>query len=583
MSGFGLPLDPGLREQAEDWLAEDPDPQTRATLTTLLEQAEAAAPTSAAAATELASAFAGPLEFGTAGLRGPMGPGPARMNRVVVTRAAAGLARWLTQWRLTARVLVGHDARHGSERFARDTAEILAGAGHEVVLLDGPVPTPLVAFGLLNGERPAHAAVVVTASHNPAADNGYKVYVGGSQIIPPVDAEIAEAIAHESAEPLAALPRRAVTPTDPEPLLAAYVARAAAAAPETDSSVSPVRWVHTAMHGVGAPLVRRVTAAAGLPEPIEVAAQAEPDPDFPTVPFPNPEEAGAMDLALDLAAEQGADVVIANDPDADRCAVAVPGADPHDRAAWRLLTGDELGLLLGDDALRRGVPGVFAASVVSGSALERLVRSAGREFVTTLTGFKWIGRVPDLAFGYEEAIGYCCDPHAVADKDGITAALRVLQMVARFKASGRTLTDRLDELAAEHGLISTAQVSIRTDDPETISRALTSLRQTPPTRLLGETVGVTDLADPSRPGPADATVGLPPTDAVILSGHDFRAVIRPSGTEPKLKIYLETRHDPVPPVELHRVRSLEQDRLGLLGHEVTSILGLREPDRLQEN
>ena len=416
-----------LAAAVREWRATDIDPATAARLDELL---AAATSGDADALAELGDAFSGPLSFGTAGLRGPLGPGPARMNRVVVSRAAAGLAGYLLQRGHRGQtVIVGYDARHNSEAFARDTAEVLAGAGLAPLLCSRPLPTPVVAFGIRHFG--CVAGVVVTASHNPPQDNGYKVYLGdGSQIIPPADAEIAAEIAAASDGPVSSLPRSQEYRLVGEELVDAYVARAASLLPA--DAPRDLTWAYTALHGVGADVVERVARAAGFPAFHAVGEQRLPDPDFPTVSFPNPEEPGAIDLALELARSVGADVAIANDPDADRCAVAaVVGG------TWRMLTGDELGALLADDALRRGVPGTYACSVVSSTLLATMAAAHGRPAATTLTGFKWIGRVPELAFGYEEAIGYCTDAAAVPDKDGITTALRVLTLVAGLRARVR--------------------------------------------------------------------------------------------------------------------------------------------------
>ncbi len=520
-----LPI--GLRTDIDHWLAQDPDAATREALRQLGDRADAGDDRALA---ELRSAFAGPLTFGTAGLRAALGPGPARMNRVVVSRAAAGFAAWLTGRGLRGgTVLIGYDARYNSDVFARDTAEIMAAAGFDAVLTEGPTPTPVVAFGIRHFG--CAAAVVVTASHNPPNDNGYKVYLGdGSQIIPPIDAEIAAAIATVADGPLASIPRSEDYRRIGADLVDAYVARAAALVPR--AAPRDVSWVYTAMHGVGAPVVRRAAATAGFPPAVPVVEQIDPDPAFPTVPFPNPEEPGAIDLALDLARRSSVDVVIATDPDADRCAVAAPFPGPDGVPVWRMLTGDELGALLGDDALRRGVPGTFANSVVSSTLLARMAAAHGRRFTTTLTGFKWIGRVPDLAFGYEEAIGYCCDSAFVPDKDGITATISVLRLVAGLRASGRTVADRLDEIARTYGVHATGQLAVRVADLTVIGDAMARLRANPPRQLAGGPVEVHDLQ-----------VGgdLPPTDAVELSGEWVHVVARPSGTEPKLKCYLEAR------------------------------------------
>ncbi len=545
-----------LLADARAWRDQDPDPDTVAELDRLV---EAAAAGDQSAAAELESAFAGPLEFGTAGLRGPLGPGPARMNRVVVSRAAAGFGTWLIEHGYGGgRVVVGFDARYKSALFAQDTAEILAAQGFQPLLLERATPTPVVAFGI--GHFECVAGIVVTASHNPPQDNGYKVYLGdGSQIVPPVDGEIAALIAKASGLPTASLPRAQTYTTVGDELVEAYVAHVASLLPSSEPR--DVSWVYTAMHGVGARVLEAVAVRAGLPAPHVVAAQHDPDPAFPTVGFPNPEEPGAIDLALDLARRTRVDVVVANDPDADRCAAAaVVDGD------WRMLTGDELGALLGDDALRRGVEGVYACSIVSSSLLGRMAAAYGQPFTTTLTGFKWIGRVPGLAFGYEEAIGYCCDPGTVPDKDGMSAALRLLALTARLKAEGRTLNDRLDDIARTYGLVSTSQLSVRVDDLTIISDAMAQLRAEPPTHLLGEQVAVTDFVDGAD--------GLPPTDAVRLAGQTVRVVVRPSGTEPKLKCYLEVRATVAESADVPAARTRAAVRLAALRQEMASTLGL---------
>ena len=544
-----------LIDAALTWRAQDPDTDTVARLDELVAGARDG---DAGARAELEAAFAGPLEFGTAGLRGPLGPGPARMNRVVVTQAAAGFGRWLlAAGHESGTVIVGYDARYKSADFARDTAEILAAQGFVPLLTARPTPTPVVAFGIR--QYGCVAGIVVTASHNPANDNGYKVYLGdGSQIVPPTDSEIAAHIAAVAAAPISDLPRSEAYRMLGDELVDAYVAHAATLLPE--SAPRAVRWAYTAMHGVGARVMEAVAAAVGFPAPAVVAAQHDPDPAFPTVPFPNPEEPGAIDLAVALARQEDVDVVVANDPDADRCAAAavVDGT-------WRMLTGDELGTLLADDALRRGVAGVYASSIVSSSLLQRLAESYGQPYRATLTGFKWIGRVPGLAFGYEEAIGYCCDPSAVPDKDGITAGLRLLALAASLRAQGLTLADRLDEIARTYGLWTTAQLSARVSDLSLISDAMARLRANPPATLLGEPVTVTDLLDGGD---------LPPTDGVRLSGETLRVVVRPSGTEPKLKAYLEVRTAAEASQDVRGARSVAADRIAALRSEMSAALGL---------
>ena len=515
------------RAEVDSWIAQDPDRATHDQLTSLRDRALSGDP---AAIAEIEAEFAGPLAFGTAGLRAALGPGPARMNRVVVQRAAAGFAAWLhAHGHDSGSVMIGFDARHNSDVFARDTAAIMAGAGFHALLAASPIPTPVTAFGI--GHFGAIAAVMVTASHNPPADNGYKVYLGdGSQIIPPTDTEISAEIARVSAAPVDRIPRGDDIELVGDSLIDAYVARAASLIP--DRTARQLRWVYTAMHGVGTKVVQRLVKAAHLPAMIGVPEQLEPDPDFPTVPFPNPEEPGALDLAIALARRKDADLVIASDPDADRCAVAavVDGS-------WRMLTGDELGILIGAELLRRGVKGVYANSVVSSTCLSRMAAAAGQPHATTLTGFKWIGRVPGMVFGYEEAIGYCCDPSHVPDKDGITALAVIWRIAAELREEGITIGERLDEIWRDFGLYRTSQLAVRVTDRGLITAAMDRLRVSPPQTLLGEPVVVRDLDDPQ------AETGLPRQNAIELTGERLHVVARPSGTEPKLKCYLEVHLD----------------------------------------
>ena len=510
-----------LRDRARAWIAEDPDPATRVELASLVEAGDV---------DELADRFAGVLEFGTAGLRGALGAGPRRMNRVVVLRAAAGLAAYLRDEGAGEgdSVVIGYDARHLSDVFARDTAEVVAGAGLRALLLPRPLPTPLLAYAIR--ELGCVAGVMVTASHNPPQDNGYKVYLGdGSQIVPPADEEIAARIGSVGA--LADVPRGPDERIEVlgDDVVDRYLAAVVGLVASPDAPPRDLVTVYTPLHGVGGDTVVTALRQAGFAEPNLVVAQAEPDPDFPTVAFPNPEEPGAMDLALARAAEVGADLVVANDPDADRCAVAVPG--PH---GWQLLRGDEVGALLASHLLDRGARGTYATTIVSSSLLGKLAAAHGQAYAETLTGFKWIGRVPDLAFGYEEALGYCVDPGHVRDKDGVSALLLVCDLAARLRAEGRTLLDRLDDLAREHGLHATDQLSVRMDDLAAIPAAVDRLRSAPPATLGGLAVEqVDDLARGAGPG-------LPPTDGLRLRlAEGGRVVVRPSGTEPKLKCYLE--------------------------------------------
>ncbi|MFJ6666396.1 MULTISPECIES: phospho-sugar mutase [unclassified Streptomyces] len=509
-----------LIARASAWLAEDPDPDTRAELAELIEAGDEK---------ELAARFAGTLQFGTAGLRGELGAGPMRMNRNVVIRAAAGLAAYLKKNGAphggpdAGLVVIGYDARHKSADFARDTAAVMTGAGLRAAVLPRPLPTPVLAFAIRH--LGAVAGVEVTASHNPPRDNGYKVYLGdGSQIVPPADAGIAAEI--DAIASLHDVPRpESGWETLDDAVLDAYLARTdavlAAGSPRT------ARTVYTAMHGVGKDVLLAAFARAGFPEPVLVAEQAEPDPDFPTVAFPNPEEPGAMDLAFGLARATDPDLVIANDPDADRCAVAV-----KDGGEWRMLRGDEVGALLAAHLVRRGVQGTFAESIVSSSLLGRIAGKAGLPYEETLTGFKWIARVDGLRYGYEEALGYCVDPEGVRDKDGITAALLITELASGLKEEGRTLLDLLDDLAVEHGLHATDQLSVRVQDLSLIADAMRRLREQPPTRLAG--LAITRAEDLTR-----GTETLPPTDGLRYTLDGARVIVRPSGTEPKLKCYLE--------------------------------------------
>lgn len=539
-----------LLTRARAWVAEDPDETTRAELEAIVREVEAGGDPA-----DLADRFAGTLEFGTAGLRGAVGAGPNRMNRVVVIRAAAGLAAYLREQGATGPVVVGFDARHRSDDFARDTAEVMSGAGFKVWLMPRPLPTPVLAFAIR--ELGCAAGVMVTASHNPPQDNGYKVYLGdGSQIVPPADAQIAAHI--EAVGAVSDVPRGAGGTVLGEHVVDRYLDTIAELAEDGPRDLS---LVYTPLHGVGASPVLQVLETAGFEAPRVVEQQEQPDPDFPTVAFPNPEEKGAMDLALALAEEHGVDLVVANDPDADRCAAAVPTD-----TGWRMLRGDEVGALLAHHLLARGREGTYAASIVSSSLLGKMAAAAGQPYVETLTGFKWIGRVEGLAFGYEEALGYCCDPDHVKDKDGVSALLLLCELAARTKAEGRTLVDVLDDLARQHGLHATDQVSVRVADLSLISAAMERLRATPPTALGGlEVQRVDDLSL----GSAD----LPPTDGLRFTlADDARVVVRPSGTEPKLKCYLEV----VVPVEddVDAARISAASRLDAVGKDVEAALGL---------
>jgi phosphomannomutase len=505
-------------ERVRAWIADDPDPQTRSELQRLLDDGDE---------TALAERFSGSLTFGTAGLRGPMRAGPNGMNVAVVRRAAAGLAAYLRETvDGVPSVLIGYDARHHSREFAVDSARVMAGAGLNVELLGEVSPTPVLAYGAR--ARGADAGVMVTASHNPAMDNGYKVYLGGIQIVPPQDALIEAAIA--------AAPGAARLPLSSDFVTLDAQGRRDYVAAITSRSLLPDREVaiaYTPLHGVGGATVLEAFARGGFAAPSVVAEQAGPDPDFPTVAFPNPEEPGAIDLLLDLAVDSGADIAIANDPDADRCAVAVL---THGTA--RQLTGDELGLLLADHILIHRPRGesrpLVATTIVSSSALRELAAARGADATTTLTGFKWLARAggPELVFAYEEAIGYAVDLDDVRDKDGISAALMAAEMAAALKRTGRTLIDRLDELACEIGLFATRQLSVRHTDPRAGMRVIERLLAETPPELGGKRVhGAHDLSHPRN--------GLPPTEGARLDLAGARVVVRPSGTEPKLKAYLE--------------------------------------------
>ncbi|WP_054815678.1 phospho-sugar mutase [Nocardia arizonensis] len=478
------------------------------------------------------------LRFGTAGLRGPLVAGPDGMNSDTVARATAGLADWLRGRCLGGGVVVvGRDARHGSAEFAAVTAEVFAAAGFAVLRLPDPVPTPLVAYAVR--QLRAVAGVQITASHNPATDNGYKVYLdGGAQLIPPADAEIEAAIAAVRTP----VPRAddaggardprigAVLGEDPAAeLMRRYLARAARL-PELlggPGARAEIRIALTALHGVGGATALAALRAAGFADVHVVAEQFDPDPDFPTVAFPNPEEPGATDRLLELADRVGADMAVALDPDADRCAIGIPCAD-----GWRMLRGDETGVLLADRILRTAPPdALVATTIVSSRLLSRLARARGARYAETLTGFKWLVRAGDgLVYAYEEAIGHCVDPAEVRDKDGITAAVVAADTVSLLKAAGRTLTDELDDYAVEFGLHAGDQVSLRSADSASAGAVLARLRDAPPTIVAGVPMTCTDqsrVRGPLR------------TDAVVLEGGGSRVVIRPSGTEPKLKCYLE--------------------------------------------
>lgn len=546
-----------LLAQARAWVHDDPDPVTRDELTAVIKAADAG---SGEALADLADRFVGMLEFGTAGLRGAIDAGPNRMNRAVVIRAAAGLTAYLKHDlptelggpKATPIVVIGFDARHRSDDFARDTAAVVTAAGGLALLLPHVLPTPVLAFAIRH--LGADAGVMVTASHNPPQDNGYKVYLGdGSQIVPPADAQIAARIAEVTA--VADVPRAdSGWQTVSEKLVDDYLD--AVAGIVDAESPRDVAVVHTSLHGVGNDTLVAAFARAGFPAPHVVESQAQPDPDFPTVAFPNPEEAGAIDAALALAAEVEPDVVIANDPDADRCAVAV--RDRH--TGWRMLRGDEVGVLLGAHILARGVPagGVFANSIVSSRMLAAIARAHGVAHEETLTGFKWIARVPGLAYGYEEALGYCVAPSVVRDKDGVSAALLIAELVGLLKARGVTLLDLLDELAVAHGVHATDAFSVRVSDLALMPALMARLRAERPSSVAG--IDVTRIDDL-----AEGDGGLPPTDGLrYFLADGSRSIVRPSGTEPKVKVYLEAIEPVAGSGDLTRARTAAAARLAAI-------------------
>lgn len=513
--------------RARAWLAQDPDPVTREELSALLARVEAG---EEAARVELADRFDTRLEFGTAGLRGALGAGPNRMNRVVVMRAAAGVAGWLGEG--GAHVVIGHDARYRSADFARDSAAVLTGAGHRVFVLPEALPTPVLAFAIR--ALGADAGIMVTASHNPPEDNGYKVYVGGTgdaagaQIVSPADREISAAI--DTVGPVGELALgKDWTVLGPE-MVERYVTAITDIVPVGPRELAVV---YTPLHGVGGRVLLEAMERSGFARPRVVTEQFDPDPDFPTVAFPNPEEPGTMATALTMGEAEGADVVIANDPDADRLAVAVPG--------YGQLTGDEVGGLLAEYVLAHtSGERVVATTIVSSGLLGRIASEHGVGYEETLTGFKWLARAgrpgQRRVFSYEEAIGYCLgsdNGRPVSDKDGIGAALVLAALAARARRDGRTLVDLLDDQARRYGLYLNDQLSVRVEDVSLLDAVMHRLRDRPPS-VLGpfRVEGIDDFAG----GHAD----LPPTDALRLRLEGKgRVTLRPSGTEPKLKAYAE--------------------------------------------
>lgn len=531
-----------LIQEVTEWIKHDPDPKTAKQLQQWLDQNNLE---------KLTAAFNGFLQFGTAGLRGPIGPGPSCMNRAVVSRAAAGIAAFMKKHNLQS-VVIGRDARHGSAEFAKDSAEILAGAGFKTYVLPRELPTPVLAFAV--NKLKADVGIMVTASHNPAIDNGYKVYLGGvvsgvnyhgSQIISPIDSEISEFISKADLKPN----RITSYETVAESVITDYIKSVAAIC----QTPNQLKIVYTALHGVGAETFLKVFNAAGFSNLIVVKEQEKPDPDFPTTPFPNPEEIGAIDLAIEYAKRESADLVIANDPDADRCAIAINDPD-H---GWRMLRGDEVGAIVGKYLIERDRinNGAYANSLVSSSLLSKMAKKAGIEFHETLTGFKWISKIPNLTFGYEEALGYCVDAKSVNDKDGISVGLLIAQIAGELRDGGVSLADYLNLIGDEYGFHKTDQISIRVTDLSIIQSLLNKVAANPPASLAGSALISAEDLSKSK---SMATPGIR-----CYYNDGIRIIIRPSGTEPKLKCYIEV---------VSNSKSDAQLRCDLIKKELTTTL-----------
>ncbi len=531
-----------LIQEVTEWIKHDPDPNTAKQLQQWLDQNNLE---------KLTAAFNGFLQFGTAGLRGPIGPGPSCMNRAVVSRAAAGIAAFMKKHNLQS-VVIGRDARHGSAEFAKDSAEILAGAGFKTYVLPRELPTPVLAFAV--NKLKADVGIMVTASHNPAIDNGYKVYLGGvvsgvnyhgSQIISPIDSEISEFISKADLKPN----RITSYETVAESVITDYIKSVAAIC----QTPNQLKIVYTALHGVGAETFLKVFNSAGFSNLIVVNEQEKPDPDFPTTPFPNPEEVGAIDLAIEYAKRESADLVIANDPDADRCAIAINDPD-H---GWRMLRGDEVGAIVGKYLIERDRinNGAYANSLVSSSLLSKMAKKAGIEFHETLTGFKWISKISNLTFGYEEALGYCVDAKSVNDKDGISVGLLIAQIAGELRDGGVSLADYLNLIGDEYGFHKTDQISIRVTDLSIIQSLLSKVAANPPATLAGSAlISAEDLSK-------SKTMATPGIRCYYNDG--IRIIIRPSGTEPKLKCYIEV---------VSNSKSDAQLRCDLIKKELTTTL-----------
>lgn len=531
-----------LNQEVTEWIKHDPDPKTAKQLQQWLDQGNEE---------KLTAAFNGFLQFGTAGLRGPIGPGPSCMNRAVVSRAAAGIAAFMKKHNLQS-VVIGRDARHGSAEFAKDSAEILAGTGFKTYVLPRELPTPVLAFAV--NKLKADVGIMVTASHNPAIDNGYKVYLGGvvsgvnyhgSQIISPIDSEISDFISKADLKPN----RITKYETVAESVIDDYIKSVAAIC----QTPNQLKIVYTALHGVGAETFLKVFNSAGFSNLIVVNEQEKPDPDFPTTPFPNPEEAGAIDLAIEYAKREGADLVIANDPDADRCAIAINDPD-H---GWRMLRGDEVGAIVGKYLIERDRinNGAYANSLVSSSLLSKMAKKAGIEFHETLTGFKWISKISNLTFGYEEALGYCVDAKSVNDKDGISVGLLLAQIAGELRDGGVSLADYLNLIGDEYGFHKTDQISIRVTDLSIIQSLLNKFVANPPASLAGSALISAEDLSKSK---SMATPGIR-----CYYNDGIRIIIRPSGTEPKLKCYIEV---------VSSSKSDSQLRCDLIKKELTTTL-----------
>jgi phosphomannomutase len=568
-----------LPHLVEAWIADDPDPQDQAELQALLD---------GGAGSELAERFRGSLRFGTAGLRGPLGAGPSRMNVATVRRASAGLAAYLAgsvPQAALASVVIGYDARHGSKRFADEAARVISGSGLRVLRLPGQLPTPVLGFAVRR--LACTAGVMITASHNPAEDNGYKVFLAnGAQIAPPADREIAIAI--DAVGPLLEVALGDLGEPVGEEIVSDYLDAVIAALPPVEAH--DITTVYTPLHGVGRGVLLAAFARAGFPPPHVVPAQGEPDPDFPTVPKPNPEEPGALDLAIAEACTLGADLVLANDPDADRLAVAVPtGAEP---GAWRLLRGDELGVLLGDFLLAHTSHpehALLVSTVVSSSLLGHLAQAAGAQYIETLTGFKWIMHdsaahtAGQFMFGYEQALGYAVND-VVRDKDGISAALLVAAIAATAKRRGRAMADRLDEISCALGLYATDEFSLELPGEagaERIGAIMAALRRSPPTALLG--LAITEVDDATTgirrtTDERDLPWELPRANVLVWrAGERIRVVVRPSGTEPKLKVYLQVVLAVPGPGDLAAVKRSGARKLGRLESDLRVLLLSSDP------